>query len=116
MTTAERQLNIIKILCRRGHETTQNLADELGVSKRTIQRDIDAISIEAPVYMKKGKYGGGVYIDSSFQLDKLYFTDQERALLFRAERILAQLNLQEFGEEDQNSLKLLIEKYSKPLK
>ena len=53
MTSTERQLTIIKILCRRGHETMQNLADELGVSKRTIQRDIEAISIEVPVSRKR---------------------------------------------------------------
>lgn len=113
MTTAERQLNIIKILCRRGHETTQNLADELGVSKRTIQRDIDAISIETPIYMKKGKYEGGVYIDSSFQSDKLYFTDEESSLLSRAALLLEQINSQHFGANDLARLKTIIQKYSK---
>ena len=113
MTTAERQLNIIKILCRRGHETTQNLADELGVSKRTIQRDIDAISIETPIYMKKGKYEGGVYIDPSFQSDRLYFTDEESELLSRAAFVLEGINSKDFDANDLASLRTMIQKYSK---
>lgn len=39
MGTAERRTEIMRVLCRRRHETISNLADEFGVSTRTILRD-----------------------------------------------------------------------------
>lgn len=59
MGTAERRLEILKILCRRRHETMRNRASEFGVSVRTVQRDIEVLSITEPVYARFGKYGGG---------------------------------------------------------
>ena len=44
MGIAERRYEIIKLLCRRRYETIRNLAAEFGVSVRTIQRDIEALS------------------------------------------------------------------------
>lgn len=45
MGTAERRDEIIKLLCRRRHETIPNLAFEFGVSERTIRRDIEAVTV-----------------------------------------------------------------------
>lgn len=45
MGTAERRRAIMKILCRRQHETMSNLASEFSVPMRTIQRDIETLSI-----------------------------------------------------------------------
>lgn len=59
MGTAERRLEILKILCRRRHKTMRNLASEFGVSVRTVKRDIEVLSITEPVYTRFGKYGGG---------------------------------------------------------
>lgn len=113
MTSTERQLTIIKILCRRGHETMQNLADELGVCKRTIQRDIEAISIEVPVSLKKGKYDGGVYIEETYRSDKMCFTAEETALLYRIANALKKVSTDTLGEEERNLYLALIRKYSK---
>jgi len=44
-----------------------NLAFEFGVSERTIRRDIDALSLVAPIYTQAGRYGGGVYILSDYK-------------------------------------------------
>ena len=112
MTSTERQLTIIKILCRRGHETMQNLADELGVCKRTIQRDIEAISIEVPVSMKKGKYDGGVYIEETYRSDKMCFTVEETALLYRIADALKEVSSDTLWEQDKNLFLALIKKYS----
>lgn len=60
MGTAERRREMMKILCRRRYETIGKLASEFGVSMRTIQRDIEALSLTEPIYTKAGKYGGGV--------------------------------------------------------
>ena len=62
MGCAERRQEILKILCRRRHETVANLAFELCVSERTIRRDIETLSLSEPIYTQTGRYGGGVYI------------------------------------------------------
>ena len=48
-----------------------NLANELGVSVRTIQRDVDRTSTYAPIYAKSGRYGGGVYILGEISFEQL---------------------------------------------
>ncbi len=58
MGTAERQREIMKVLCWRRHETIRNLVFEFGVSMRTIQRDIEALNRSEPIYTKPGRYGG----------------------------------------------------------
>ena len=61
MGTAERRLEILKYLCKYRRATMPQLAEMLGVSVRTIQRDI--LEIEAtfhvPIYVLFGKYDGG---------------------------------------------------------
>ena len=54
MGTAERRYEIMKILCRRRYETIRNLASEFGVSMRTVQRDIEALSRTEPIYTQLG--------------------------------------------------------------
>ena len=54
MGTAERRAEIMRILCRRRHETISNLAEEFGVSTRTIQRDVEVLSITEPIYTQYG--------------------------------------------------------------
>ena len=43
MGTAERRTEIMRTLCRRRHETISDLADEFGVSTRTISRDTEVL-------------------------------------------------------------------------
>lgn len=69
MGTAERRLKLMSLLCKRRHETMSNLATEFGVSVRTIQRDIDEISDMVPVYVKTGRYEGGVYMMDGYSSD-----------------------------------------------
>ena len=45
LRTTERRISILHILCERRKETLENLAFELGVSRNTIQRDIEALSL-----------------------------------------------------------------------
>lgn len=81
MGTAERRREIIKILCRRRHETLSNLASEFDVSERTIQRDIVALSSSFPLYTRSGKYGGGVYVLDGFVMERMYMSKKEISLL-----------------------------------
>lgn len=77
MGTAERRRKIMKILCRRQHETMKNLASEFGVSMRTIQRDVEALSLTEPIYTQTGKYTGGVFVVDGYSVDRMYMTDAE---------------------------------------
>ena len=63
MGATERQLEIIKYLCRKRYATMSTLADKFGVSVRTIQRDIEALTLFVPLDVKAGRYEGGVYQD-----------------------------------------------------
>lgn len=63
--TTERRQAIIDILCKRRYETIDNLAFEFSVSRRTIRRDIELLSISFPLYTIRG-VGGGVHIVEGF--------------------------------------------------
>lgn len=58
MNTMNRRTEIINILVIRRHITAGELAQELGVSIRTIQYDIQALSPQYPIYTKPGENGG----------------------------------------------------------
>ena len=61
MTAADRRLEIIRILVVSGHATAKELAQEFGVTSRTILRDISVLSYGYPIYTKPGA-GGGIFI------------------------------------------------------
>ena len=81
MGIAERRYEIMKILCRRRYDTIRNLASEFGVSMRTVQRDIEALSRTEPIYTQFGKYGGGVYVVEGYSMDRMYMKEQELDVL-----------------------------------
>lgn len=63
----ERRRAIMEVLCARRHETRGNLAFEFGVSKRTIEYDVQSLSLEYPIYTTQGK-GGGIHVVAGFEL------------------------------------------------
>lgn len=76
---AERLLKIIFLLMNGTCKTAKELAQNCSVSVRTIQRDIDTLSLAGiPVFSNRG-YGGGVGLLKEFTLDRTYLTEQERA-------------------------------------
>lgn len=87
MDALNRRFGIIWILCRKRHETLVNLSQEFGVSVRTIQRDINVIGNKVPIYIKSGRYEGGVYIMEHYQVPCRYFTNDERSLLRQMSQI-----------------------------
>ena len=54
MNTADRRAEIINILLVRRRITAKELADEFSVTVRTIQNDIQALSLGFPIYTKQG--------------------------------------------------------------
>ena len=112
--TAERRLKLIKLLCQRRHKTIINLSKEFNVSVRTIQRDIDEISDMLPIYVKTGRYNGGVYVVDGFNADKMYMSDNEIALLKKVrETCFSGAKLTLYSQEIE-TLNNIIVNYSKP--
>ena len=65
---ADRLLSILMLLQARGKVTTHALAREVEVSRRTILRDLNALSgAGIPIYTESGP-GGGVALDEQYQL------------------------------------------------
>ncbi|WP_294758390.1 HTH domain-containing protein [uncultured Gemmiger sp.] len=83
LETSERRTELIRRLAVRKHDTMMNLASEFGVSVRTIQRDIDHLSLVYPIVLVRGRYSGGVYIDDSHLPRRVYLTKEEQQLLSR---------------------------------
>lgn len=80
--TAERRQLILEVLCERRRDTLENLACEFGVSKRTIQYDVEILSCSYPLYTVTGTYGG-IYVAEGFRLGMKYLTDKQYELLNR---------------------------------
>lgn len=63
MTASERREEIMNIMVARRQEHIDNLASELGVSRRTVERDILTLSTRFPLETVQGN-GGGVRLPS----------------------------------------------------
>lgn len=73
----ERLLAIIMLLLERETISTSELAKKLEVSRRTIFRDIDALSIAGmPIMVTRGAMGG-VSLMKSYKVDKKLFTPKD---------------------------------------
>ena len=79
-TPIERRMEMIRILYNSDTYTIKNLAFRLGVSTRTIRRDITAMSVRIPIITKQGKYGG-VSVKKDKKIDRLYMTENESQFL-----------------------------------
>ena len=99
MTASERRTAILEVLCRRRHETAENLMYEFGVSIRTIMSDLKILSLQYPIYTVQGQ-GGGIYVDEKFRLEKPYLKEKQQALL---EKLLPLL-----GGEDKEIMKEIL--------
>lgn len=75
----ERLFKIVLLLLNDQCRTAKEIADQCAVSVRTIQRDLDTLSLAGiPVFSTRG-YSGGVGLLKSFTLDKTFLTEQEQA-------------------------------------
>ena len=79
---ADRLLSLLMFLQNRGRTTTDRLAKELEVSRRTIIRDLYALRVAGfPVYTERGQCGG-VYLHEDFRVRLTDLTQGELAALF----------------------------------
>ena len=92
---ADRLIQIILMLQTRGKIKAQTLANELEVSRRTILRDIDALSIAGiPIYTDSG-HGGGISLDEQYRSKLTGLKELETLTLFISDnsRPLSELGL-----------------------
>lgn len=83
MTPSERRSSILWLLCKRRHDTAINLAEEFGVSERTIRTDLTILSCYYPVQVLRGRYGGGVQLPDWFRMESRRLSPKQEALLRR---------------------------------
>lgn len=77
---ADRQKRIYEIVRSRGHVTSSSLAEELGVSERTIRSDVLELSCEYPIEIVPGNKGG-IRLQAGFSPLKLVHTPEQIAVL-----------------------------------
>ena len=80
MTTNERRAEIMRLLTARRRDTTPCLAQELGVSTRTILRDIEALTCEFPLITRQGN-GGCVMVEDWYHPHKNILSREQQAVL-----------------------------------
>lgn len=101
---ADRLLSLMLVLQTRGKHTAKALAAELGVSRRTILRDVEALSLAGiPIY-SEGGHGGGIALDEGYRTSLTGLHTPEVQSLFVASNSTA---LQEVGLGDAGDRLLL---------
>ena len=85
-----RLFEIVYLLMNKKQVTANELATHFEVSRRTILRDIDTLTIAGiPIYTTQGK-GGGISIQDSFLLNKAFVSEEEqRQILFSLQSMSA---------------------------
>lgn len=104
---ADRLFSIVLLLQRQQRLTAADLAGLLGVTERTIYRDMDALSLAGvPVYTRPGP-DGGCFLDEQYRTSLNWFTGTELQTLLATGNAapLADLGMQQ--ALDQALLKLL---------
>lgn len=112
MGTAERRTEIMRVLCRRRHETISNLAEEFGVSTRTILRDVEVLSVTEPIYTQCGKYGG-VYVTDDYSMTRMYMTERELAVLHKLSKLAEEKAICKLSIQENKLLQSIISQYTK---
>lgn len=79
-----RLFQVLYLLMEHGEMTAGELAERMEVSKRTIYRDLDALSAAGiPVYAQQGK-GGGIHLMEQFQMERSLLGDEEQEQILTA--------------------------------
>jgi predicted DNA-binding transcriptional regulator YafY len=86
---ADRLISLMLLLQRKGRMTCADIARELEVSRRTILRDVDALSYSGVPLLTEGGPGGGVWLRDDYRTSLTGLKDDElRALLLSSDGAL----------------------------
>ena len=109
--TEERREQILRILMGNQKCTFEYLANRLGVSVRTIERDVDFLSTSKPIRIDRGR-NGGAYITNKngFFLPRL--SAQESDLLQKIVCDTEQAGVCALTKQEIGLIKDMLEKYS----
>lgn len=81
-TTATRLITLILLLQRRPRQKAADLAEELGVSVRTVHRYVDMLNeMGIPIYSERGPYGGFSLV-RGYKMPPLIFTPEEAVAIY----------------------------------
>jgi predicted DNA-binding transcriptional regulator YafY len=97
---ADRLLALMLLLQTRGKLTARLLAEELGVSRRTILRDVDALALAGvPIYAEGGP-GGGIALDEDYRtsLTGLHAAEVRTLFIANNSSVLRDVGLGDAGE------------------
>ena len=83
MTPSERREAILRVLCQRRQDKIDNLAEEFGVSVRTIKNDIEELTLAHPIETVRGRYGGGVKVADWYHQNRKTLSPEQAELLKR---------------------------------
>ena len=97
MSLAERRQELLEVLCRRRHDTYDNLARDFNVSKMTIRRDIAALMCSYPIETVHGGRHGCVKIMDGFYLHHL--NRDQKTLNAKQTALLKRLSGQLSGDD-----------------
>lgn len=102
-----RQMEILLYLLKVKKTTHEALARQFEVSVKTIQRDIDKLSMMGvPLTCKQG-HQGGVYIDEHYKLSTSFFNDEDLQVLTFALSVFDSLSVQAHKERILKKLALI---------
>ena len=101
----ERREAMLELLSDRRQETVANLMAQFGVSRCTVLRDIEALSISAPIFTVQGN-GGGVRVADGYYYGNRYLHDDQEALLRKL-----MIGLQ---PDEQKTIQGILESFGKP--
>lgn len=94
-----RQLDLLLFLLKNKKSTRTELAQMFEVSKKTIERDIDRLSLAGvPVFCQQGS-GGGVYIDAQYKFGTSFFSPEDIAHIVVSLNIAKSFTANEQGDE-----------------
>ena len=106
-STTERRQSILEVLCLRRFDTIDHLADEFGVSRRTIRYDLEVLQCSYPIETVKGG-GGGIRIMDGYYIGMKYLNSGQVALLEKLSETLS-------GDE-LLMMQSILKTFSKPIK
>jgi len=98
---ADRLLSIVLLLQKHQQLTAKTLSERLGVTERTIYRDINALSLAGvPVYTQTGP-DGGCFLDENYRMSLSWFTGEElQTLLYTGSAsVLSDLGMQSIADD-----------------